>query len=77
MTREREPTLEELLNDTLVRQVMETDGYSPDDFRSLFKKAGSPQGRGVSILRSVPALVPVAAHVCDAALRAAKTRRRS
>ena len=40
MTREREPTLEELLNDTLVRQVMAIDGYSPDDFRSLFKEGG-------------------------------------
>ena len=74
---EREPTLEELLNDTLVRQVMATDGYSPDDFRNLFKNAGSPHGRAVSILRSVPELVPFAAHVCDAALRAAKTRRQS
>lgn len=72
MTREREPTLEELLNDTLIRQVMATDGYSPDDFRSLFKKAGAPD---VRILRSVSDLVPVAAHVCDAALRAAKARR--
>ena len=74
MTREREPTLEELLNDTLVRQVMETDGYSPDDFRSLFKKAGSPEGRVVSTHRSVTDLVPVPAHICAAGLRAAKAR---
>ena len=72
--REREPTLEELLNDTLVRQVMATDGYSPDDFRNLFKSAGAPRGRGVSLLRSVPERVPVPSHVCAASLRAAKTR---
>ena len=41
---EHEPTLEELLNDTLVRQVMATDGYSPDDIRNLFKNAESSEG---------------------------------
>lgn len=75
MTREREPTLEDLLNDTLVRQVMSTDGYSPDDFRNLFKKGGSPEGHAVSTHPSVADPVPVPAHVCAAALRTAKTRR--
>ena len=41
MLREHEPTLEDLLNDALVRQVMASDGYNPDDVRQLFKMIGT------------------------------------
>lgn len=54
---------------------MATDGCSPDNFRNLFKKAGSIEGRAVSTHRSVADLVPVPAHACAAALRAAKACR--
>jgi len=42
-----EPTLEELLNEPIIRQVMKSDGVRPDDIRRLMEKA-HPSGNGTS-----------------------------
>lgn len=37
----REPTLDDLLNDPLVRKVMKADGYSAEEIISLMHQAGA------------------------------------
>jgi hypothetical protein len=39
MANEREPTLDEILNESIVRKVMAVDGYSSDDIRHLMRQA--------------------------------------
>jgi hypothetical protein len=39
MAIEREPTLNDLLNEPIIRQVMAVDGYSADDIRLLMRQA--------------------------------------
>ncbi|WP_167449301.1 hypothetical protein [Mesorhizobium hawassense] len=41
MTRDREPTLDEILNEPIIRMVMAVDGYSSDDIRHLMSEAGA------------------------------------
>jgi hypothetical protein len=37
---QREPTLDELLNEPIIRQVMLSDGVRADDIRELLRTAG-------------------------------------
>jgi hypothetical protein len=37
----REPTLDDLLNDPVVRKVMKADGYSAEEIVSLMHQAGA------------------------------------
>lgn len=39
MAYEREPTLDEILNEPIIRKVMAIDGYSSDDIRCLMRQA--------------------------------------
>jgi hypothetical protein len=39
MAHEREPTLDELLNEPIIVKVMKRDGYTPDDIRLLVRQA--------------------------------------
>jgi hypothetical protein len=43
----REPTLEEILADSIVRAVMEADGVDPDALEAMLKEVG----RNVSLAR--------------------------
>ena len=38
---EREPTLDELLNEPMIRKVMIADGYSAEDIRLLLRQANA------------------------------------
>ena len=72
MLHEREPTLDELLNEPIIRQVMAIDGYSPDDIRKLFQKAKA-RGNGAGLkTRSLTEAIRVPACICNSVLRAAK-----
>lgn len=42
---EREPTLDELLNEPIIRKVMAADGYSADDIRLLLRQASARADR--------------------------------
>jgi hypothetical protein len=37
----REPTLDEILNEPIIRKVMAVDGYTADDIRYLIRQAGA------------------------------------
>ncbi|WP_159589762.1 hypothetical protein [Chelativorans xinjiangense] len=41
MAREGEPTLDDLLSEPIIRKVMAVDGYTPDDIRTLMRRAGA------------------------------------
>lgn len=41
MAHQREPTLEDLLSEPIIRKVMAVDGYTPDDIRTLMRGAGA------------------------------------
>ncbi len=41
MPHEREPTLDEILNEPIIRKIMAVDGYSSDDIRYLMRQAGA------------------------------------
>lgn len=41
MAHEREPTLDDLLSEPIIRKVMAVDGYTPDDIRTLMRRAGA------------------------------------
>lgn len=43
MVHEREPTLDDLLNEPLIRKVMAVDGFTVDDIRNLMRQAGARQ----------------------------------
>ncbi|BCH22540.1 hypothetical protein [Mesorhizobium sp. L-8-3] len=45
---QREPTLDELLNEPIIRQVMIADGHEPDDIRLLMRKVGGGLDRRAS-----------------------------
>lgn len=44
----REPTLDEILNEPIIRKVMKRDGYTPEDVRLLMQQA-SVKANGNSI----------------------------
>lgn len=49
----REPTLDEILNEPIIRKVMKRDGYTPDDVRLLMRQASVKANRnGVTYLIS-------------------------
>jgi len=39
MGHKREPTLDEILDEPIIRKVMTRDGYTPDDIRLLMRQA--------------------------------------
>lgn len=41
MAHEREPTLDEILSEPIIRKIMTVDGYSSDDVRYLMRQAGA------------------------------------
>lgn len=41
MALERELTLDDLLNDPIIRKVMAVDGFTADDIRDLMRRAGA------------------------------------
>ena len=43
---QREPTLDELLNEPMIREVMAADGYSADDIRLLLRQANTRADTG-------------------------------
>ena len=45
MADQREPTLDELLREPIIRKVMARDGVQPDYIRSLLRHAGKPWDR--------------------------------
>lgn len=44
---QREPTLDDLLNEPIIRQIMIADGHEPDEIRLLMRKVGDA-GRRVT-----------------------------
>ena len=42
----REPTLDELLNEPIIRKVMAADGYSAEDIRLLMRQANARADAG-------------------------------
>ncbi|MER9202937.1 hypothetical protein NKH74_27740 [Mesorhizobium sp. M0933] len=50
MAYEREPTLDEILNEPIIRKIMAVDGYSSDDIRYLMGQAG-PRNPFVKVLK--------------------------
>jgi hypothetical protein len=52
---QREPTLDDLLGETIIRQVMVADGYEPDDIRLLMRQASARANRTGSRLQFSPA----------------------
>ena len=42
----REPTLDELLNEPMIRKVMAADGYSAEDIRLLMRQANARADAG-------------------------------
>ena len=42
----REPTLDELLNEPMIRKVMAADGYSAEDIRLLLRQASARASAG-------------------------------
>ncbi len=51
MGHKREPTLDEILNEPIIRKVMKSDGYTPDDVRLLMRQASArANGNGVRYL---------------------------
>ena len=43
---QREPTLDELLNEPMIRKVMAADGYSAEDIRLLMRQANARADAG-------------------------------
>ena len=41
MANAREPTLDEILSEPIIRKIMAVDGYSSDDIRYLMRQAGA------------------------------------
>ncbi len=68
---EREPTLDEILNEPIVRKVMAADGYTADDVRYLMRHVGARKSF-TTILKPPkanqrlphPAIVVTAVHAC-------------
>ncbi|MEI5682521.1 hypothetical protein AAAK29_29790 [Mesorhizobium sp. CCNWLW179-1] len=53
MGHKREPTLDEILNEPIIRKVMKRDGYTPDDVRLLMRQASvKANGKGLRYLTS-------------------------
>jgi hypothetical protein len=46
MRENREPSLEEMLADPIVRALMEADGVDPEDMAALLNSAAGPRGDG-------------------------------
>lgn len=44
MHEEREPTLDEILSEPIISQVMKADGVVAADIRSLYRSLGSDRG---------------------------------
>jgi hypothetical protein len=64
MMDQREPTLDELLSDPIIQQVMASDGVQADDIRFLMEKATVQQGRDMD---NFPAVYPqFSMHDCTA-----------
>lgn len=67
-----EPTLDDLLNEPIIRQVMASDGHTPEEIRTLFRTVRQRNLATVSISKKEGDMVTPPAHMCEAALRAAK-----
>jgi hypothetical protein len=67
-----EPTLDDLLNEPIIRQLMASDGHTSEEIRALFQDvpkrvvffSDDDDNKGMT---------PPPAHICEAATRAAKT----
>lgn len=57
---QREPTLDDLLGETIIRQVMVADGYEPDDIRLLMRQASTRANRTGSRHQFPPASAHIA-----------------
>ena len=44
---QREPTLDELLNEPMIRKVMAADGYSAEDIRLLLRQANAARTQAI------------------------------
>jgi hypothetical protein len=68
MTDQREPTLEDILNEPIIQQVMLSDGVSADDIRLLMRTAAARQNRGAdSLVVTCYAQAPLFARTATAA----------
>lgn len=45
---QHEPTLDDLLEEPIIRQIMIADGHGPDDIRRLMRKVGGGADRKVA-----------------------------
>lgn len=66
-----EPTLDDLLNEPIIRQLMASDGHTDEEVRSLFRDVP----KRVLLLSGDddnPGMAQPPAHICEAAMRAAK-----
>lgn len=65
-----EPSLDDLLNEPIIRQLMASDGYTSEDIRSLFE--GKRQPLFLLSDEDDPKMTQLPAHICEAAMHAAK-----
>jgi hypothetical protein len=56
--RQREPTLEEMLSDSIIQAVMEADGVDPRELEANLRQAGRGARRRAHGWRPWPALRP-------------------
>lgn len=62
----REPTLEELLNEPIVRQLMLSDGVSADEIRLLMRTAAAREDCGIDGLKVFACYAQAPAFCCTA-----------
>jgi hypothetical protein len=56
MGHRREPTLDEILNEPIIRKVMKSDGYTPDDIRLLMWQASVKANRNGATYMMLPSV---------------------
>lgn len=67
-----EPTLDDLLNEPIIRQIMASDGQTPDDIRTLFRTVREHSLSAAIVDDDERDMATPPAHMCEAAIRAAK-----
>ena len=66
MMDQSEPSLEDLLNEPIIRQVMRSDGVSADDIRLLMRTAAAGQNFGNDSLQVVACYAQGSVFRCTA-----------
>ncbi|MCO6391820.1 hypothetical protein GTW25_12345 [Aliihoeflea aestuarii] len=68
-----EPTLDDLLNEPIIRQLMASDGHTAEEIRTLFRTVRQRASSPVASDDDDGEMTTPPAHMCQAAMRAAKT----